>query len=169
MTLIRAMVILKSASCIGRIHVIFIGSGPLLEECRRLAATVSTPSPSTSRFDTAITFDFQSEVPHERLVDFYRSLDLFVLPSTFEGFGCVFTEAWACGVPFITCEGQGMDDLIPVEDRHIWLSKPHDPADLAEKIAHYIAHRPEQRLSGPVSFDELIDDYLRALTCGVRG
>lgn len=170
-TLIRALEILKSSSPSTRIHVIFIGSGPLLEDCKRLAASISTPtptttptsspSPSTSHFDSTLTFDFFPEVPHEQLADFYRSLDLFVLPSVFEGFGCVFTEAWACGVPFITCEGQGMDDLIPAEDRHLWLCKPHDPVDLADKIAHFIAHRPVQRLSGPVSFDELIDGFMK--------
>ncbi len=64
---------------------------------------------------------FEKEVDHTELPDFYRSLDLFVLPSYFEGFGCVYTEAWSCGTPFIACEGQGMDDLILTEERNLWL------------------------------------------------
>lgn len=103
---------------------------------------------------------FEAEVRHEKLPDFYRSLDLFVLPSSFEGFGCVFTEAYACGTPFITCEGQGMDDLIPDNERHLWLVKPHDADDLARKIRYYFEKRPVQHLAGPISFDELIPPFV---------
>lgn len=39
--------------------------------------------------------EWPSEVIHDKLPEYYRSLDLFVLPSIFEGFGCVYTEAYA--------------------------------------------------------------------------
>lgn len=100
------------------------------------------------------------EVDHARLPEFYRGLDLFVLPSYFEGFGCVFTEAHACGVPFITCEGQGMDDLILPEDRVLWLCKPKDPLDLAAKILYYIRHRPIQRLAEDQDIDKLVGTFV---------
>ena len=98
---------------------------------------------------------------HKDLPEFYRSLDLFVLPSYFEGFGCVFTEAWSCGTPFITCVGQGMDDLIYDEDRDKWLCRQHDAEDLAKKILSYYSNRYEQRLSGTVDIVEMVERFMR--------
>jgi phosphatidylinositol alpha-1,6-mannosyltransferase len=41
---------------------------------------------------------FLGHVPSADLVDYYRCADVFVMPSTKEGFGIVFLEAAACGV-----------------------------------------------------------------------
>lgn len=138
-----------------------IGSGPTLAMCKTYVMKHGLQN----------RVFFETEVDHTQLPDFYRSLDLFVLPSYFEGFGCVFTEAWACGTPFITCEGQGMDDLILPEERHLWLCKPMNPADLAEKILLYYWNRPEQHLTGPIDIDVLVPRFveqveaLRAKLC----
>ena len=86
-----------------------------------------------------------------------------MLPSVFEGFGCVYTEAHACGVPFIACEGQGMDDLICPEERSLWLCKPHDPDDLARKILHFCEKRPVQRLVEDQDIDMLIGGFMCAI------
>ena len=75
----------------------------------------------------------------------------------------MFLEAWCCGVPFITCEGQGMDDMISDDDRNLWLCKERDPEDLAEKILYYLENRPVQHLVGETDIDKLIPGFLDEL------
>ncbi len=42
---------------------------------------------------------FSGFVPEERKTDYYRLADAYVMPSRGEGFGIVFLEAMACGIP----------------------------------------------------------------------
>lgn len=152
------------------ITVKFVGSGETLEECKTLAREQeekfrSTPTPKV--------YTFLSEMRHEQLPDFYRSLDLFVLPSWFEGFGCVFTEAHSCGVPFITCEGQGVEDVLEkvgVErgETSPWLCKQRSAEDLARKIWACMSRmgrgeRVEQRLSEDQDIDKLVGEFVEEI------
>ena len=126
-------------------------SGTMLADCQKLIAEKMLP------------VEIISSIDHASLPDFYRSLDLFVLPSVFEGFGCVYSEAWCCGTPFIACEGQGIEDIVPNGAESTWLCRPHDPDDLAQKILHFYYERPVQKLAGTVNIDELISGFLNAV------
>lgn len=111
-------------------------------------------------------FDFvewPTEVHHDKLPEFYHSLDLFVLPSYYEGFGCVYTEAFACGVPFMGCYDQGAAECISLEERDQWLIKPHDYEQLANLIERQYKERNEQHLCQPYDIDELISNFIEYL------
>lgn len=150
-TLLQAVNLLKTE--FPELKVRFIGSGECLADCQRYVAA--------NKLENMVSFE--AERDHRRLPEFFHSLDLFVLPSYFEGFGCVFTEAYSCGVPFITCEGQGMDDLILPEERHLWLCPPMDFHALADRIRQYFLHRPVQHLSGPVDIDTLVLEFTQQI------
>jgi glycosyltransferase involved in cell wall biosynthesis len=151
--LLKALALIKDL--LGAWKLKFVGSGKIEGEMRALIASKGMDA----------NVEFISEMDHTQLPDFYRSLDLFVLPSWFEGFGCVFTEAYACGVPFITCEGQGMDDLVPDNERHLWLCKQQDPQDLAEKMLYYYRNHPTQHLAGPIDIDVLVRNFVDEIGC----
>lgn len=152
-TLIKAARQLVLDDNLPELRVVLIGSGPYLEECKSYV--------SQNNLDKYVVF--QSEVEHPLLLDFYNSLDLFVLPSYFEGFGCVFTEAYACGVPFMGCYHQGYSEYIPEEEQDKWLIEPGDYAQLAKNIEAYIKFGYHQRLNHTYDINVLIKNFLTYL------
>lgn len=72
---------------------------------------------------------FAGFVPDEELIDHYRLADVYVMPSK-EGFGIVYLEAMACGVPVIAGDDDGSAD--PVQDGRVGWQVPHrDPEAVA--------------------------------------
>lgn len=133
-----------------RLQVVFVGSGATLIECKEYI----------DRQKLNKYFTFESEMKHEHLNEFYNSLDLFVLPSYFEGFGCVYTEAAACGVPFIGCEGQGYSEYIPDSQKDLWLIEAHDYQQLAKLIQRQYDSPIKQEIIEPLDINILIQNYL---------
>lgn len=132
------------------IRVIFIGSGATLEPC------------TTYIIDNKLDnyFEFRKEVQHHELLIFYNSINLFVLPSYYEAFGCVYTEAFSCGVTFMAVKNQGISEYIYPEDEDKWLIEPGDYSSLAEKINNFRLQRFTQRLKFPIDINILVETFL---------
>lgn len=77
----------------GKLHAVFVGSGDKLKDIKKLAFDLDC--------DSNITFvGAQNDMPQ-----WYNIMDVFCLPSSFEGLGLVAIEAQACGIPCITSLG----------------------------------------------------------------
>ncbi len=81
---------------------------------------------------------FVGALPHEKLIEAYRMADLFVMPSTTEGFGIVFLEAMACGTPAMGLDADGSRDALADGE----LGTFADPNDLAGSISKALS-RPK--------------------------
>ncbi len=151
-TLIKAIEIL-SRKYKYELRAILVGTGFTLEECKNYV---------TDKNLSHLIY-FNLPVPHDKLIDVYNSLDLFVLPSYWDTLGCVYLEAYACGVPFMSAEGTGIKELIPVEDQSKWIAPKSDLEKLALMIKDYIENRPVQKLNTPIDITELISDFLNVV------
>ena len=101
-----------------------IGSGATLHSCKKYVI-----ENHLSKY-----IAFEKEITHDKLNDFYNSIDLFVLPSYYEALGCVYLESWATNTPFIGIEGQGISELISDKEKKNILAKEQSVESLSEKI-----------------------------------
>lgn len=72
------------------------------------------------------------EVGDDALARAYGEADLLVLPSRYEGFGMVLTEAVASGLPIVASEAGAIPEAAPPEAR--MLVPPDDPGALAAAL-----------------------------------
>ncbi|EAW38285.1 Glycosyl transferase, group 1 [Lyngbya sp. PCC 8106] len=88
---------------------------------------------------------FAGFVPTEDLVDHYRVADAYIMPSQ-EGFGIVYLEAMACGIPVLSGNADGSAD--PVQDGKLGWQVPHRDPDAVAKACMEILQGNDQRCQG---------------------
>jgi asparagine synthase (glutamine-hydrolysing) len=76
---------------------------------------------------------FTGYVPEAEKADHYRLADAYVMPSRGEGFGIVFLEALACGIPVLGSRLDGGRDAL-LDGRLGRLVDPNDPEETLEGI-----------------------------------
>lgn len=88
---------------------------------------------------------FAGFVPDHELMDHYRLADVYVMPSK-EGFGIVYLEAMACGVPVIAGDEDGSAD--PLQDGRLGWQVPYrDPEAVAAACIEALTGK-DQRCDG---------------------
>ena len=151
-TLLKALDILVNEKERRDIRVIFVGSGPTLEECKRYVQ-----EKTLNNF-----VEFRNEIDHAELNDFYNSLDLFVLPSYYEALGCVYMEALQVGVPIIGVKGQGVEEIIKDQDKENMLIQKHDHSKLANIVLEKLSNsHSRSKPNYDLSIDNCISGFLR--------
>jgi len=105
---------------------------------------------------------FAGLVPPEELPDYFRLADVFVMPSTCEGFGIVFLEAMATGIPVIGGNKDG--SLDPLCDGVLGAAvDPEDDKELASAICTALATAPANVDRASRFKVQAFTEYLHAL------
>jgi glycosyltransferase involved in cell wall biosynthesis len=99
----------------------------------------------------------------------YGAMDVFALPSRWEGLSLALVEAWAAGLPVVATNVGGNAEVI-ADEAGGWLVVPDDPAALAASLEKALAgqrryDRPEvaSRFSLSGHLEQLERSYRRAL------
>jgi glycosyltransferase involved in cell wall biosynthesis len=74
----------------------------------------------------------ECDVPHELLAEWYRAMDLFVMPSRYENYSNAVLEALACGIPFLVSDVGGSRHL--AETKGGWFFCPASADSLKETL-----------------------------------
>ncbi|HZP17583.1 MAG TPA: glycosyltransferase, partial [Terriglobales bacterium] len=82
----------------------------------------------------------------------------FVLPSSYEGLGCVYLEAMACGKPVIGCHGQGIAEIIR-DGKNGLLVTPGDELELADALRTLLRDPHLRRTLGTAARQTVLDGY----------
>lgn len=80
------------------------------------------------------------EVPASELAALYKQADLFVLPSLFEGYGMVYAEALAHGLPVLGTSAGAIPDTVPADAG--LLVEPGSASALATALERLLSDRP---------------------------
>lgn len=143
--LLRAFAALRTP----RAALMIVGEGPGESELRRLAVELGIAN-------RVVLAGYHSDP-----TPFYRTADLFVLSSDYEGFGNVIVEALTCGTPVVSTESSGpaeileggrWGDLVPSGDVSAMtaaidraLARPKDPSPQKRRAADFVPELAAQQ------------------------
>ena len=127
--LLHAAARLRSALPAARVRI--VGKGPDWEAVVRLRDEL--------RLGETVTL--LGDVTRDELAAEYVRADCFCLPSVQEGFGIVFLEAMAAGLPVVACRAAAVPEVVEDGVTGV-LVPPRDPAALARALAAFLT-RPE--------------------------
>jgi glycosyltransferase involved in cell wall biosynthesis len=105
------------------VRVRIVGEGPESARLRGLAASLG--------LEGALTF--LGEISRSALAVEYVGADCFCLPTVQEGFGLVFAEAMAAGLPIVACRAAAVPEVVE-DGRTGLLVRPNDPEELARAM-----------------------------------
>ncbi|MGF1676221.1 MAG: glycosyltransferase [Rivularia sp. (in: cyanobacteria)] len=88
---------------------------------------------------------FAGFVETEELVEHYRLADAYIMPSQ-EGFGIVYLEAMACGIPVLSGDADGSDD--PLQNGKLGWRVPHRDRDAVAAACIEILTGDDPRCNG---------------------
>ena len=104
-------------------RLVLAGEGPERRRLERLAA----------RLGLGERVRFLGEVPHEQVPEVLQQLDVFAMPSTYEGFGVAALEAEAMEVPVVASRIHGIPDVVADGETGL-LVPPRDRQALAAAL-----------------------------------
>jgi glycosyltransferase involved in cell wall biosynthesis len=135
-TLLRALV--QVMRFVPDVRVRIIGDGPELQSLRSLAQNLGI----------AEVVEFLEGLDsREALRRQYFEAEIFCLPSLQEGFGIVFLEAMAAGLPIVAARCGASPEVLG-EDQVGFLVSPSDPEELAERLVQLLRDKELRKRFG---------------------
>ena len=125
--LLRAAALLRDR--IPEVQVRIVGDGPMSERLRRLHEELALGE----------SVVLLGEVSRTRLSVEYVSAHCFCLPTVQEGFGLVFAEAMAAGLPVVACRAAAVPEIV-AEGRTGLLVSPKRPDELAAAMEQVLVN-----------------------------
>ncbi|MNS34293.1 Lipopolysaccharide core biosynthesis protein RfaG [compost metagenome] len=118
------------------------GLGPTLEamaalkraELKLMVAGRGDPAPFQARIDQLGLRGQVHFLGHVEVAPAYQAADLFVMPSTYEGWGLVIGEALAAGLPVVTSKFPGSLAMVAPGENGLLIDDPRDADALAYAI-----------------------------------
>ena len=120
-----------------QVRLVLAGEGPERRRLERLAA----------RLGLGERVRFLGEVPHEQVPEVLQQLDIFAMPSTYEGFGVAALEAEAMELPVVASSVHGIPDVV-VDGETGLLVPPRDRQALASALDRLVADSDLRRRLG---------------------
>lgn len=108
-----------------------VGDGALLAELRGLAGELGVSA----------SVRFLGRATERELRDAYRRARVFLLPSSKEGFGIVYLEAWQYGLPVI-CSVEGAASEIVTDGADGYAVDPNRVEQIAERLLTLLSNAP---------------------------
>lgn len=117
-----------------------VGSGAMRGHLDSLAASLGVSH----------VLKYVGTVPYDKLQESYQAADIFVLTSESEGMPCVVLEAMGCGLPVVTTNVAGNQEIVR-EGENGFLVNVGDTEKLAQTLALLIADPELRRRFGAAS------------------
>lgn len=118
----------RVASTAPAARLVIAGGGPLRAKLERRAGQLG--------LDSRVLFT--GYVPEAEKVDHFNLADVFVFPSTMEGFGLAVGEAMSCGLPVVASDRGSIPEVL-VDGQGGFLADPAAPERFAERISRLLA------------------------------
>ena len=99
----------------------------------------------------------EADVDHSQLAQWYRAMDLLVMPSRYENFSNAVLEAMACGVPFLASGIGG--NRIMAESGTGWLFECGSVSSLLACLKELLKNFPELKTRGEAATHYVKDHY----------
>ena len=128
-----------------------IGDGPELNRIRSLA----------DRLGVLPSIRFRGRLDRHVVAQACRDCTIFVLPSRYEGLGCVYLEAMACGKAAIGCTGQGIAEVIRHGESG-WLVSPDGAQGLVEGMRVLLGDNERRRQIGVAARSTVLQSFTLA-------
>lgn len=136
-TLLRSFAQLHRMGLGLSLKLLLVGGGSLKSSLEALAVTLGISEHIV----------FTGFVEHERILDYFSSIDIFVIPSFQESFGVVALEAAACELPVVASRVGGLPEVVD-EGVTALLVEPNNTQQLTDALHQLVIDAPLRKAMG---------------------